>query len=415
MPKNLALLILFLSIAGYNYSQDSYIIKMNGDTARGSVRIREKVKNPMRVYYSQVEGTQEESFVPFQLKGFSDGADSYESAVVQIDNYSDGTPLANSPQFSFSPDSVFLKVLVKGPKSLFYLRDREGRDHFYIWNEKKYDLLLHKTYLKTDQDNKTFSVEVKTYINQLSAYFSDKPSIQKKIANTEFTYNKLVDLFNKYYSTTGTSPTKSGERLKTKFEVSLIAGMSNTKTSLSGGEFKITESNSASTDFTGGISGDLHLPGRLNLISLNNDLLYSSYDTRVKLRSNSSNYYATEESRIVASYIKLYTLARYRIRINPSSFIFLNAGISNGLPLDIKHTIARETVLNGEVITKSDENGISDDYTRKIEQGFLMGAGGKFRKFSLELRYEKSNGISSVSNFRSSNNRLMLLAGLTLF
>jgi len=275
-------------------------------------------------------------------------------------------------------------------------------------------LLLYKTSLKTDQDNKTYSVGVKTYINQLSTYLSDDPSLQKKIINTEFAYNKLVDLFNKYYSSSKTTPAIAAAKLKTKFEVSVIGGMSNTKTNLSGGQYEITESNSASTDFTGGISGDLHLPGRLNLISLNNDLLYNSYDTRIKLRSNSTDYYVSEESRIVASYIKLYTLARYRIKIN-RSVIFLNAGLSHGIALDIKHTIARETFLNGNVISKTDENGISDDDTRKIEQGFLVGAGGRIKRLSLELRYERGNGISAITNFRSTNNRMMLLAGYSLF
>jgi hypothetical protein len=413
MQKNILILFVSFSLASYSYSQNSYIIKLSGDTVKGFVKIREKIKNPSRVYYSQVEGSTEEIYTPFQVKGFSDGGESYESALVQIDKNSDGTALANSAEFSFYQDSVFLKVLVRGPKSLLYLRDREGREHFYIWRDGKYELLLYKTYLKTDQD-KTYSVGVKTYINQLSTYFSDNSSLQKKIVNTEFAYNKLVDLFNKYYSHSKTTPTIAGAKLKTKFEVGLIGGMSNTKTNLSGGRYNITESNSASTDFTGGISGDLHLPGRLNLISLNNDLLYNSYDTRIKLRSNSSGYYVTEESRIVASYIKLYTLARYRIRIN-KSFIFLNAGFSHGVALDIKHTIVRETVLNGEVIAKSDENGISDDDFRKIEQGFLMGAGGRIKRLSLEFRYERSNGISAIANFRSTNDRMMLLAGYSLF
>jgi len=414
MQKNLIILFVLFSITSYSYSQDSYIIKLSGDTVRGVVRIREKVKNPSRVYYSPSKGKTEEFYTPFQVKGFFDGGDSYESALVRIDKNSDGTALVSSPEFSFYQDSVFLKILVRGPKSLFYLRDREGREHFYIWRDDKYELLLYKTYLKTDQDNKTYSVGVKTYINQLSTYLSDDPSLQKKIINTEFAYNKLVDLFNKYYSSSKTTPAIAAAKLKTKFEVSVIGGMSNTKTNLSGGQYEITESNSASTDFTGGISGDLHLPGRLNLISINNDLLYNSYDTRIKLRSNSTDYYVSEESRIVASYIKLYTLARYRIKIN-RSFIFLNAGLSHGIALDIKHTIARETFLNGNVISKTDENGISDDDTRKIEQGFLVGAGGRIKRLSLELRYERGNGISAITNFRSTNNRMMLLAGYSLF
>jgi len=137
MQKNLIILFVLFSITSYSYSQDSYIIKLSGDTVRGVVRIREKVKNPSRVYYSPSKGKTEEFYTPFQVKGFFDGGDSYESALVRIDKNSDGTALVSSPEFSFYQDSVFLKILVRGPKSLFYLRDREGREHFYIWRNNK--------------------------------------------------------------------------------------------------------------------------------------------------------------------------------------------------------------------------------------------------------------------------------------
>ena len=108
----------------------------------------------------------------------------------------------------------------------------------------------------------------------------------------------------------------------------------------------------------------------------------------------------------------MYNQARYRFKIN-KAFVFLNAGLSHGLAINIEHTVVKETILNGDVVSRSNENGIKD--FRKIEEGYLFGAGGRVKKFSVEVRYERGNGISPYSHFQTANNRFMLLAGYTLF
>jgi hypothetical protein len=243
-------------------------------------------------------------------------------------------------------------------------------------------------------------------------YLADNRSIQKHIANVEFSYNKLLALFNRYYDNKNTRPVIAGSKQKARLELSAIAGASYTKTRLQGSEVTIMDHYTPSADFTGGVSADIYLPGRLNLISVSNDFLYNAYDTRASSRSNSTNYYVERESHIVASYIKMYNQVRYRFKIN-KSFLYLNAGLSHGLALDIRHTVVKETVLNGEVMSRENENGINE--FRKIEEGYLFGVGGRRKKLSLELRYEKGNGISPYSHFQTANDRFILLAGYSLF
>jgi hypothetical protein len=345
MKKNLAL-ILFLLLSGVPaaFTQQSYIVTLTGDTLIGSVRIHEKFRTAETISFNQ--NGNETDYSSFQLKGFFDGNDHYEGAVVKIEKNSEGTNVEHKPTFLFYTDSVFLKVLVKGSKSLFFLRDGENRDHFYIGKDDGYELLLYKTYLRTDEDDRTYTASVKTYVEQLKSYLGDNQSIQKNIGNVEFKYNKLVDLFYRYYENKNARPIVAGSKEKARVELNAIAGASHTKTKLAGAEMTIMDQYTPSTDFTGGVSADIYLPGRLNLISVSNDFLYNSYDTRTSSRSNSTNYYVQSESHIVASYIKMYNQARYRFKIN-KAFVFLNAGLSHGLAINIEHTVVKETILNG--------------------------------------------------------------------
>jgi hypothetical protein len=50
---------------------------------------------------------------------------------------------------------------------------------------------------------------------------------------------------------------------------------------------------------------------------------------------------------------------------------------------------------------------------RLYEQGYILGLGTKFRKFSLELRNERGDGISNAVYLSSATNRYYLLLGYT--
>lgn len=89
-------------------------------------------------------------------------------------------------------------------------------------------------------------------------------------------------------------------------------------------------------------------------------------------------------------------------------FIFLNAGISNGFTINEVNDVKRESKsFSDEEIRIWD--AVHD--SRKYEQGFLIGLGLKFKRYSFELRYESGNGMSQILVLKSSTDRIYFLFG----
>ncbi len=88
--------------------------------------------------------------------------------------------------------------------------------------------------------------------------------------------------------------------------------------------------------------------------------------------------------------------------------MFLNGGISAGY------------AISGSAYRKIDSRVYTSEYQteedalpgiRKLEESVLVGAGVRFGKFSLELRYNLGNGMSTSTEIHSLTNRYNLLAG----
>ena len=221
------------SITTSLFAQEGYIVKLNGDTVKASFKWEERLTNPSRIIAQAQNESGFREYSPVEISAFSVDNKFYEPAIVQVDKSPDGTIYAGKKDFAFYSDTTFLTRIVEGAKPLFHLYDHHGMDHFYIKNGSTYELLLYKSYTKPDEENRLVRLYVKTYIDQLKAYFSDNAQIQPKVAKTDFAYNKLVALFNNYYAT-GKNGEKigGGKKNKTFVEFGVIAGVTLTKMAL---------------------------------------------------------------------------------------------------------------------------------------------------------------------------------------
>jgi hypothetical protein len=68
--------------------------------------------------------------------------------------------------------------------------------------------------------------------------------------------------------------------------------------------------------------------------------------------------------------------------------------------------MVRESRLFSQIRT---EEGAAIEDARKLEQGLLLGLGGKWNRYSAELRYERGNGMSNFSGLNSLTNRFFFL------
>ncbi|MBL7698178.1 MAG: PorT family protein [Chitinophagaceae bacterium] len=374
--------LLAFQLVHISANSQSFIVTAQNDTIRGVVEPNFKNKNPTKIKFSG--GTSTAEYTPGMIKSF----------FVDEENF-------------VSNDSVFLKVLVQGPKSLYYLKHTDLTEQFFILDGGVFKKLLYSEYDRTDDQGKTVRVSLKTYVDQLKVYLGDNPAIENKISKVELKYNKLIDLFDSYYAGSKSKVSTRVVKQTSRVEIGVLAGVTSTIVKFANPNYTI-ESSNGSTDFTGGVSADIFLPGRFTRVSFANDLMYTSFDVTVSNRSNATDYYVVRSSRIEATYIKLYSMLRYRFPFEKSYF-FLNGGMSNDYAVNIEDAFTQQTIRNGVVEGEMTGKVVPD--TRKFEVGYVLGAGAGLGKVSLQFRFEKGNGVSKFENFQTNSRRLFLLAG----
>lgn len=86
----------------------------------------------------------------------------------------------------------------------------------------------------------------------------------------------------------------------------------------------------------------------------------------------------------------------------------MNLGVSNGYTIaerNYQKTYSR--IHSTERIRESE----AIEEPRRHEHAFLIGAGAKYHKFSIEFRYENGNGMAMSSNLNSITKRYYVLGG----
>ncbi len=383
---------------------DGFVITAEGDTVRGQIDYRNWVINPSEISFKAADG-KENVLRSVNIIGFQAGGDYYQSAAVQIETSPHLTNQLNSTSaLRYEQRFVFLQALVLGEKSLYHLKDEKAKDHFYIRVGDEFRLLLYKRYLEG-----RFVLENKTYQGQLATYLSDCNKVNGWVRATNYNKKNLIQLFKKYYqcSTNETNFAEEAENLKT--QIRAIAGLSLTSTSFS----SKSENPIALSDFDQsvslalGLSAEIYFARNLGRLSIQNELFFSNYSMtgNVTIEDEMSFSTSVYDSELSFSYLKMNNMFRYNFNTNNASF-FLGIGISNGFAINSTNFTSRTvTLFNNTRIIES----AAVDPSRNYEQGLLFGLGLKKGKYAVELRYERSNGMSNGDGLTSTINRLFLL------
>jgi hypothetical protein len=194
---------------------------------KGFIDYRRWDRSPGKIRFKNTVQTSE--YLPLQIKAFSVAGENYISAAVDVDNspYKLGF-LDTSPMPNFVRDTVFLQVLIQGTKSLFYLKDTSGKNHFYISDGGLYVPLVYKQYTVVTK-TAAKSLRANTgYKGTLSLYLKDAPGIQQKLQHTNYNATALVKVFEYYYEKTQTSRDYTNKRQEGHFEIGILAGITAT-------------------------------------------------------------------------------------------------------------------------------------------------------------------------------------------
>ena len=153
---------------------------------------------------------------------------------------------------------------------------------------------------------------------------------------------------------------------------------------------------------------DLVLARNRRKWSIYTEILLATYSVAGSFEDyENENRYTITSTEIGYSYLKLSNLVRYKYPIG-NLFLFFSGGISSGLSLS-ETNYKKETSKFFSTISVVE--GMAVENSRKYEQFLVLGTGLKYDKFSIEMRYEKGNGMSKYINLNSSTNRYYLLFG----
>ncbi len=317
--------------------------------------------------------------------------------------------LLPNPELNIILDTIFLQTLIQGEKSLYYSMNEIGNDQFYVKIDGKHELLLYKKYLKI-QDGADVAAENKKYLGQLAFYLKGCTEIPIKLRDTRYSKSSIKDLFLLYYSCTESEFEFMKKKETVKVEFGVLAGASVTNIEFRGDEFEylVNPDFSQSVDFSTGVFVDLILPGNQEKWSIYNELAFTSYESEGRfddiVNDEHYTYYFTTFG---YSYLKLNNMIRFNYPIGGGR-IFFNVGISNGLAISETNYRKREIRFYA---TESVEEELGLYVTRKYEQAYILGLGAKYKKFSIELRQQKGNGMSDYTALNSISSSYHFLLG----
>jgi hypothetical protein len=411
--KNVLLFIGFLSfqlvLSQENYIP-GYVIKNNTDTLFGFVDYRDWEYNPNMIMFKTSIEKNPISFIPSDIIEFKAGDEIYTSGIINTEVSPIKTDKLNDDaQLKLKVDTAFLLTFFRGSKSLYYYKNSSGREYFYINQDKEFDLLVYKRYLK-QRDSKRVVMENKRYLGQLTLYLNDCETINSKLQYTTYNRNSLVELFQYYYKCSSSDISFQKEKEKIQLEVGIMAGISLTSLEFRSEAFVylVEAGYEPSINITSGMFFDIIMPKTQGKWSINNEILFSTYKVMGSYEDyENENHYSITKTEIGYSYLKINNLVRFKYPIG-HLFLFLNGGISHGTSISETNYKKKESKFYS---TDSVIEELALDDTRKHERGFILGTGVKYGKFSLEIRYEKGNGISEYSALNSLTKRYYFLLG----
>jgi hypothetical protein len=405
------ILLSMASVCQENYLP-GYIVAPGSDTLHGFIDYRNWVRNPDKISFKVNLSDNKTEYTPNQIKSFSVSGEIYESAIVETETSPVNEQyLQYDPGLHFRTDTAFLLVIFRGAKSLYAYVTRDVKDQFYIRQDTSNVLLIYKRYLvEKGHYNKIYIAENNTYTGQLSLYLNKCQTINKKIENLQYQKNSLENLFLHYSKCSSEEFDYQRKDDEPRFEVGLLGGLSLTNLNLSGTGYNylIDAGYDLSTNGSAGVFFDFIRVRNQHKWSWCNEILFTRFKVSGEyFQYYDENNYSTIYTTIAILYQKWNSMVRYKFPAG-KLFLFVNAGVSNGLAMLGTNVMTQEIKFYDMERT---EGGKALDSFRYYELGFVAGLGIRYKKFSLEPRFEIGNGFSADDDLSVITNRYYCLLG----
>lgn len=399
-----------LATAQKNYIP-GYVISSRGDTLRGLIDYRNWEKNPDKISFKASADAEPLSYTPLDISQFTVADEIYYSGIVPTLVSPAGTSrLSADPVIHRKDDTTFLQALFRGDKSLFYYKNQDGVESFYITGNQGFELLLYKRYLRYHEGGQAIT-ENKTFTGQLALYLEDCSTIQSKLNHADYKKGSLINLFRYYNGCSDANKDFEKVREAVKAEIGVIAGASLTTLNFSGDyhTYLVKAPFKTSLNFTAGLYFNFVLPRNQGKWSIYNELMYMGFGVKGTYEDfKNENNYTVTYSEMNFNYFKVNNLLRYQHPFRQFR-IFVNAGLSNGF--QFSNSSAKETKTKFYTWEKT-ESGPALSEFRVHEFGPVIGAGAGYgSRYTFEIRYESGSGISPFINLGSNTRKIFFLLG----
>lgn len=400
MEKRIFFLIGFLLLSFSIYAQDDFlpgkIYLENGSVLEGLVESKIWNRNPEKINFKTQSETTVYKFN--ELKRVEVGNFIFEKAAIKYEvSSSNPKQLTDSPILEFALDTVFLRVIIEGPKSLLMFKTKQGKPQFYIKHENQITLLEHRFYLARTEG--LVLRENKRYINQLVDLLGDCPTITQNLNGLSYKEEPIERLFKKYFECINYSPSFTIKREKTKIAWGVNLGLTNT-TFNGEGNFYGTDV-FASKDYTQSLAPTVGgffetvVKGTNEKLKLHADALFTYY----KVEGAPNKFALIDENGVGSQLIGKREIEQLHLKLYPGimyslgneKFKFnLKAGLGLGVALLTKSSV----VFDNQFYEK---DPLLDNSS--LDVGFTLGGGFSFNKLILNAFIEnKSSGMDPNGN-----------------
>jgi hypothetical protein len=422
MKKVILFSFLFLSFYSFDPNKlfaqknfiEGYIINLKKDTLKGTIDYREWNLNPTSIHFIDASG-KKSTFTPDDISGFFiPPKDYYISSHVSLDLTSFQTKDIMEAQkpVMVKDTALFLLTIVKGKASLYYMKDKNDREHYYVSKDGDplVELLLKKSYVKTAEEHietHGYVATLELFKGQLIVLFCDCPALKENINTSTYSTESLRSLVIGYNECQHSKIEFVKKEEKTQVKFGVLVGPTLTKISFSGGDFDLTGAKMTDCySFLAGVSFHLIFPREQAQWSMVNELVYKPYSNSGFI--SVTDWQGARFDRTFTfnmAYIKLYTMIRYQYpkwKIHP----FADFGMSNGYAVKSKN-IETQVETFGSSVTPTTFNAFQNP--KLYEFGILGGIGISWWNISGEFRYEWAQGMSPEASLTGPENTLFFV------
>ena len=382
------LIIFFFIITASGHAQFNFergYVVMEGSLERQEGYIKKNgswLNNPDFIVFKTSEDANRSTFGIRDIKEFGvDGKVKFIKATVMIDKSSLNTEkLSTKRELNYVEETLCLKVLVEGEKSLYKYKNNNIVKYFYQAGEDSIQQLAYKKYRQEKEEvgqDKEYTYENKSYIRQLKTYVAC--SLNSDIKIPDYKEKDLVEFFkaNNNCDQEDTELVKSYDKkeVPNRFDLGLVGGVSLVEM-----QARIAGEGDARNELFYEESTQFIIGAIAELYSANGRLSYS-FELTYNSKYESENIGNGPENTLKYAYLRPIVALQYHVLLGDKSSIFL----SGGAYFDVN--------LDGNILPPPLNSFESLNTTTA---GGIIGLGAKINKLGIMVRYTSNKPFRQI-------------------